>query len=99
AKGKAEAAVINLQNEAEVAGLRKAVQGFATAANFAQYQILTRLAPSLREIFASDESEFAKILTNYMTPPAATASKPAANGANTGAPVAEGPPPPNGKKD
>jgi hypothetical protein len=86
AKGKAEAAVINLQNEAEVAGLRKAVQGFTSAGHYAQYQILTRLAPSLREIFASDESEFAKIFANYMTAPPDTPIKPAA-------PVAEGPRP------
>jgi hypothetical protein len=88
AKGKAEAAVINLQNEAETAGLRKAVQGFTSAHHFAQYQILTRLAPSLREIFASDDSEFAKIFANYMTAPAAMPVK-------STAPVAEGPRPAN----
>ena len=86
AKGKAEAAVINLQNEAEVAGLKKAVQGFTSAANFAQYHMLTKLAPSLREIFASDESDFAKIFANYMSPPPAGPVKMLA-------PIAEGPRP------
>jgi len=75
AKGKAEAAVIDLNNEAEVAGLRKAVQGFASVATFAQYHVLTRLAPSLREIFASDESDFAKIFSGYMNSPAGIPSK------------------------
>jgi len=83
ANGRAEAAIINLQNEAEVAGLRKSVQGFGNAGQFAQYQMIMRLAPSLREIFASDESEFAKIFANYMTPPVGTPSK-------TGSPVADG---------
>jgi hypothetical protein len=75
--GKADAAVINLQNEAEAAGLRKAVQGFTSAQNFAQYHVLSRLAPALKEIFASDESEFAKLISSYLTPPA---SKPAPEG-------------------
>ena len=39
-KGRAEAAVILLTNEAEIAGLRKAVQGFASVQNFAQYHIV-----------------------------------------------------------
>jgi hypothetical protein len=98
AKGRADADVINVQNEAEVASLRKAVQGFSSAAQFAQYHILTRLAPSLREIFASDESEFAKIFANLMTPPASP--KTTVDASKAGAPVAEGSHPPNGgKKD
>lgn len=71
AKGKAEAAVINLTNAAEVSGLRKAVQGFASVHAFAQYQVVSRLAPALSEIFASDSSEFAKLFSGYLTPPSA----------------------------
>lgn len=70
AKGKGEAAVIESKNQAEVAGLKKAVQGFTSANNFAQYHVLMRLAPSLREIFAADDSDFGKLFSNYMTPPA-----------------------------
>ncbi len=69
-KGKAEAAVINLTNAAEASGLRKAVEGFAGVQNFAQYHIVTRLAPALTEIFASDTSDFAKLFSGYMTAPA-----------------------------
>jgi regulator of protease activity HflC (stomatin/prohibitin superfamily) len=76
AQGKAEAAVINLQNEAEVAGLRKAVQGFTSVNHFAQFHILSRLAPALTEIFASDDSDFARILSSYMTQPPGQAGKP-----------------------
>lgn len=77
-KGKAAAAVIQLQNEAEAAGLRKAVQGFASAAHFAQYHVIAKVAPALHEIFASDESEFARLFTNYMSPlPPGKASAPA----------------------
>jgi hypothetical protein len=78
-RGEAEAKVITLANEAEVAGLRKAVQGFAGAQNFVQYQVMSKLAPALGEIFASDDSEFAKLFTTYLTPPAnGTAKSPAA---------------------
>ncbi len=75
AKGKASAAVIQLQNEAEVAGLRTAVQGFATAAHFAQYHVISKLAPSLKEIFSSDDSDFAKLFSGYMTPPSGPSQK------------------------
>src|SRR5262249_52361217 len=53
ARGKAEAAVILLQNEATVAGLRRTVEGFSSAQHFAQFQMLSKLAPALGEIFAS----------------------------------------------
>jgi regulator of protease activity HflC (stomatin/prohibitin superfamily) len=75
AKGKAEAAVIRLTNEAEIAGLRKAVQGFASVQNFAQYHIVSRLAPALTEIFASDTSDFSRIFSTYMTMPAGSSAK------------------------
>jgi regulator of protease activity HflC (stomatin/prohibitin superfamily) len=67
-KGKADADVILKKNEAEVSGQRKAVQGFGSAMNFAQYQMVKQLAPALREIFASDDSEFSKLFSSYMTP-------------------------------
>jgi regulator of protease activity HflC (stomatin/prohibitin superfamily) len=69
AKGKAEAAVILSQNEAEVSGLRKAVQGFNGVQNFAQYHILSKLAPALTDVFASEDSDFGKLLTNYLNAP------------------------------
>jgi hypothetical protein len=66
--GKAEAAVIDAKNEAEVAGLKTAVAGFPTPEQYAQYQVLQKLAPALSEIFASDTSEFAKVFSTYMSP-------------------------------
>jgi regulator of protease activity HflC (stomatin/prohibitin superfamily) len=84
ATGKAEANVIKLKNEAEVSGLRQAVQGFTSPEQFAQYQVLLRLAPALSEIFASDGSDFAKLFATYLTPPTAptrtTTETAAANG-------------------
>jgi hypothetical protein len=66
AQGKAEADLQNQQNEAEVAGLRKAIQGFASAQLFAQYHVLSRLGPALSEIFASEDSELAKVFTSQL---------------------------------
>jgi hypothetical protein len=74
-QAEADAEVITKENEAKVAGLRTAVEGFNSADQFAQYQMLTRLAPALKEIFASDTSDFAKLFANYMTP---DSGKPAA---------------------
>jgi hypothetical protein len=81
AKGTAEATVIGSQNEAEIAGLRKAIQGFRSVQDFAQYQIMKRLGPALTEIFASDDSEFAKIFSTFMTSRPGTPGKTTAAGA------------------
>lgn len=68
-KGKGETAVITQQNEAEVSGLSKAVQGFGSIHSFAQYHIVSKLAPALNEVFASDEGDFAKIFSGFLSPP------------------------------
>jgi regulator of protease activity HflC (stomatin/prohibitin superfamily) len=82
--GQAEAAVITKQNEAEVAALKTSVQGFSSAQQYAQYMVLLRLAPALKEVFASDTGDFAKLFAGYMTPPA---------GKLAAAPAPGGPPP------
>ena len=84
AKGKAEAVVIELKNEAEVAGLRKAVQGFDTVQTFAQYNLMKTLGPALSEIFASDDSDFGRLFSNYLTQPRAAGRKPIAPAAQPG---------------
>jgi regulator of protease activity HflC (stomatin/prohibitin superfamily) len=88
AAGKAEADVITLKNEAEVAGLRTAVQGFPSAEQYAQYQVMLKLAPALGEVFASDGSEFARLFTAYLAPPAKTANPPASGGGTRAAAAA-----------
>jgi hypothetical protein len=83
-KGKNDAEVITAQNESEVAGLRTAIQGFPNVEQFAQYQVIARVAPALAEIFASDNSEIARLFSSYLTP---SQSMPAAAAAaNGGAP-------------
>jgi hypothetical protein len=67
ATGKAQADVIGLQNEAEISGLKTAVEGFGSIENFAQYHVMSKLTPTLSEIFASDNSEFARLFAAYMT--------------------------------
>ena len=53
-------------------GLETAVRSFANPRAFAQYHVLSKLAPALTEIFASDDGEFAKIFSTYMQPQAKT---------------------------
>jgi hypothetical protein len=84
AKGKVDADVIILKNEAEVAGLRKAVESFASVQNYAQYQVMSKIAPALSEIFASDESEFAKLFAGYLTPLTGKPPKPTRPSASAG---------------
>ncbi|MBX9787562.1 MAG: hypothetical protein K2Y37_01475 [Pirellulales bacterium] len=74
ARGRADAAVIQLNNQAKVSGLQTAIDGFGSAQQYAQYQILARLGPAISEIFASDDSEFARLIAEYLTsrPPATT---------------------------
>jgi hypothetical protein len=59
--------VIGLQNEAEISGLKTAVQGFPSVEHFAQFHVLSKVTPALSEIFASDDSEFARLFAAYMT--------------------------------
>src|SRR5262249_16639007 len=79
-RGRAEAEGIQLRNEAEVAGLRKAVMGFAGVQHFAQYHVLAKLGPALAEIFASDDSDFARLFSGYMTPGRNMPARPSAAG-------------------
>lgn len=67
--GKAEAAVIELENEAEIAGVKRAMEGFPSPQQFAMFHVLAKLGPALTEIFASDDSEFARLLSGYLAPP------------------------------
>jgi len=68
--------VITLQNEAEVAGLSKAMQGFVNAQTFAQYNLMNKLGPALTEIFAADDSDFGRLFSGYLTQPPAETQKP-----------------------
>jgi len=68
-KAEAEAAVIAAQNEAEVAALRTSVDGFGSPELFARNAVLARVAPSLGEIFASDESEFGRLFSSLLVAP------------------------------
>jgi hypothetical protein len=72
----ADADNTNKQNAAEVAGLKAAVSGFASPEQYAQYQVLLRVAPALKEVFSSDTSDFAKLFSGYLAAPAAKSAAP-----------------------
>ena len=83
-KGKAEADVIQRQNDAEIAALKTKVRGFPSTENYAQYQLMSKMLPAVAEIFASDTSDFAKLFSGYMTPPGTKAAT--AKGNESGGP-------------
>ena len=76
ARAEAETAVITAQNEAEVAALRTSVEGFGSPELFARHAVLKRVAPSLGEIFASDESEFGRLFSTLLVPTASADTLP-----------------------
>jgi SPFH domain / Band 7 family len=68
--GKADANIATAENEATVAEIRKAIEGFESPDHFAQYHVLLKLSPVLSEVFASDTSDFAKLFSTYLAAPA-----------------------------
>src|SRR5581483_4885364 len=78
ARAEGEAGVIEKQNDAEIAGLKRAAQAFNNPQQFAQYHVLAKLAPALSEIFASDDSDFARMLSAYLTSPTTNTMPPTA---------------------
>jgi hypothetical protein len=87
-KGEAEAAQIDRENEAQVAGIRRAIEGFSNVQVFAQFQVMSKVAPALMEIFASDDSDFAKLFATYLNYSSSSSSggKPAGGGSGPPAP-------------
>jgi regulator of protease activity HflC (stomatin/prohibitin superfamily) len=83
-KAQAKADNVTKDNEAAVASLKTAMSGFQSPEHFAQYHVLNRLSPALMEIFASDQSDFARLFTGYMTPIKKAAGT--TNGSTTGSP-------------
>jgi regulator of protease activity HflC (stomatin/prohibitin superfamily) len=92
--GEADAGIIMAKNKAEVAGLKTAVTGFISPDQYAQFEVLKKVSPALSEIFASDNSEFAKVFTTYMTGPRKPAAPAPANGGERAATGAK----PSGEK-
>jgi regulator of protease activity HflC (stomatin/prohibitin superfamily) len=64
---RAEAAIINFQNEADAAGWKKAVEAFNNDGNaYAQYVMHQKLAPSFRSIMSNTaDSPLMKIFENF----------------------------------
>ena len=66
-----------MQNEARWPACAGPCESFTGPQQFAQYQVMSKIGPALSEIFASDESEFAKLFADYLTPQTGKTAKPA----------------------
>lgn len=78
AAGEAQAAVIRLKNQAEVAGVQASVQAFGGGDHYAQYLLATRFAPAITGIWSNTEGPFAELFK--------TLTAPGARGPQQGAP-------------
>lgn len=67
-RGQAEADVIHAKNEAEAEALKRAVEAFRSPAAFAAYTFATRVAPSVRGVFADPASPFGRLFTEMIEP-------------------------------
>ncbi len=65
AKGKAEAAVILLQRQAEAEPLRQQVAAFGDGTAYAQYFFYQKVAPSIQTILATTDGPFADIFRQF----------------------------------
>ena len=69
-RGKAEADVVALKNEAEAAGWRKAVAAFnGSGAQFAQYALFQKMSPAYRQIMVNTaDSPIMRIFESFASP-------------------------------
>ena len=74
AKGKADAAVILLQKQAEAEPLRQQVAAFGDGNAFAQYFFYQKLSPSIKTILTNTDGPFADLFRQFATPPKAPGS-------------------------
>ncbi len=68
AAGQANAAVIRLKNQAQVAGVEATVTAFGGGDKYAQYLLTTRFAPAIKSIWSNTDGFFTEIFKNVATP-------------------------------
>lgn len=75
AAGEAQAAVIRLKNQAEVAGVQASVQALGGGDHYAQYLLATRFAPAITNIWSNTEGPFAELFKTLTAPAARSAQQ------------------------
>jgi len=67
AKGKAEADVIVMKNKAEAEGVNAKVTAFSSGEKYAEYQLISRIAPSISNILSNTEGVFADLFERFIS--------------------------------
>ena len=76
-RGKAEAAVVLLNKQAEAEPLRQQVQAFGDGESYARYFFYQKAAPSIKSILTNTDGPFADLFRQFAAPPPG-AARPAA---------------------
>jgi regulator of protease activity HflC (stomatin/prohibitin superfamily) len=76
-RGKAEAAVVLLNKQAEAEPLRQQVQAFGDGEAYARYFFYQKTAPSIKSILTNTDGPFADLFRQFAAPPADAAARPA----------------------
>jgi len=67
AQGKAEAAVTVMAHKAEAEGVRAKVSAFGKGDKYAEYTLIMKLAPGIKEILSNTEGPFAKLFERFIS--------------------------------
>ena len=67
AKGTAEAAVTVMEYKAEAEGVKAKITAFETGEKYAEYALISRLAPGITEVLSNTEGLFAKLFERFIT--------------------------------
>ncbi len=67
-RGRAESDVVLLAATAEAEAIKKSIEAFKTAENYAYFEFVSRVAPAMQSIFANTEGVFGRIFQNIVAP-------------------------------
>ncbi|MBN1671141.1 MAG: hypothetical protein JXR37_08925 [Kiritimatiellae bacterium] len=67
AEGFAEAAVKVMEYQAQAEGVKAKVDAFGTGEKYADYLLITRLAPGIRDVLSNTEGTFAELFERFAT--------------------------------
>lgn len=67
AKGEAQAAVTVMKYKAEAEAIKAKIQAFGQGEQYAEYQLITKLAPGIRKILSNTEGLFAELFERFVT--------------------------------
>ena len=65
AEGQANADVIVMKHKAEAQGVSEKIAAFQTGEKYAEYQLITKFAPGIKQILSNTEGLFAQLFERF----------------------------------